>query len=147
MYSRILIPLDGSEPSDHALTHAMNLAAKEEAELILLTVIAPVSALLYGDEESPTVDMEDYDRVLESSHRQVLTKAEKKVKGVYPDLKAKQLLARGHVPTTIIETAESEDVDLIVMGSRGFTGVKGWLLGSTSRHVVEHCTKPILIVK
>ncbi len=147
MYSRILIPLDGSEPSDHALTHAMNLAAKEEAELILLTVIAPVSALLYGDEESPTVDMEDYDRVLESSHRQVLTKAEKKVKGVYPDLKAKQLLARGHVSTTIIETAESEDVDLIVMGSRGFTGVKGWLLGSTSRHVVEHCMKPILIVK
>ena len=147
MYSRILIPLDGSEPSDHALTHTMNLAAKEEAELILLTVIAPVSALLYGDEESPTVDMEDYDRVLESSHRQVLSKAEKKVKTVYPDLKAKQLLARGHVSKTIIETAESEDVDLIVMGSRGFTGVKGWLLGSTSRHVVEHCTKPILIVK
>ncbi len=91
--------------------------------------------------------MEDYDRVLESSHKQVLSKAEKKVKAVYPDLKAKQLLARGHIPTTIIETAESEDVDLIVMGSRGFTGVKGWLLGSTSRHVVEHCTKPILIVK
>jgi hypothetical protein len=56
--------------------------------------------------------MEDYDRVLESSHKQVLSKAEKKVKAVYPDLKAKQLLARGHIPTTIIETAESEDVDL-----------------------------------
>ena len=147
MYTRILIPLDGSEPSDHALTHAMYLAVKHEAELILITVIAPTSALVYGNEETPTVNLEEYDKAVEASHRRVLSKAEEKVTAAHPDLKVKSILAQGHVPTTIIEKAESESVDLIVIGSRGLTGVRGWLLGSTSRHVVEHCTKPILIIK
>ena len=47
----------------------------------------------------------------------------------------------------IVEQAEKDDVDIIVMGSRGIGGYTGWILGSTSRRVVDSCTKPILIVK
>ena len=43
--------------------------------------------------------------------------------------------------------ANTENVDLIVMESRGLGGISGWVLGSTSRRVVETCEKPILIVK
>ena len=52
----------------------------------------------------------------------------------------------GRPSDVIVEVAQEEDVDLIVMGSRGNGGIVGFL-GSTSRHVVEACTKPILIVK
>ena len=55
-------------------------------------------------------------------------------------------LEEGRSSDVIVEVAQEEDVDLIVMGSRGMSGIVGFL-GSTSRHVVEACTKPILIVK
>ena len=50
-------------------------------------------------------------------------------------------------PSTIVEVAENEGVDLIVIGSRGTGGIKRWILGSTSCRVAENCTKPVLIVK
>ena len=146
MYRKILMPLDGSEPADHALTHEIDVASKNDAELIVLTINPPVSSLLCSD-ESPIIDIEEYEKTMEEIHRQVLIRAESKVKKAHPELKMRALLFKGHVPTTIIEIAKDEDVDLILMGSRGLTGLTGWLLGSKSRHVVEHCTKPILIVK
>jgi len=147
MFSKILMPVDGSEQSDHAFTYAIEEASKYDAELIVLTVIEPISALLFGDDEFPTLNIDDYEEAMEQSHKQVLIRAEEKVNGAHPELKMRTILSKGHVATTIMEIAREEDVNLIVMGSRGLTGLSGWLLGSTSRHVVENCTKPILIVK
>jgi len=59
----------------------------------------------------------------------------------------KTLLRTGHVPSVIVEEADNEDADLIIMGSRGLSGIKSWVLGSISKAVVEQCTKPILLVK
>ena len=147
MFSKILSPLDGSEPSDHALTYAMNQASKFNAELIILSVIEPTSALLYGDEAYPSLNIAEYEDAMEKSHKEVLIRAKERVKKTHPKMKTRTILAKGHVANNIMEVAKKEDVDLIVMGSRGLTGLSGWLLGSTSRHVVEHCKKPILIVK
>ena len=62
-------------------------------------------------------------------------------------LKYEAVLLEGRPSSTIVEEAESRDVNLIMMGSRGLGGITGWILGSTSRKVVDQCTKPILIVK
>jgi len=56
-------------------------------------------------------------------------------------------LGRGQVANVILETARKDEVDIIVVGRRGYSGIKGWLLGSTSKQVVDECDKPILIVK
>jgi len=77
----------------------------------------------------------------------VLKTAEKKVEETHPDLKVETLLKEGKPSTIIVETAESNNVDLIVIGSRGLGGISGLILGSTSRRVVDSCTKPILIIK
>jgi len=69
------------------------------------------------------------------------------VKNRHPNLKFVTRLRRGRPSAVIVNVANSENVDLIVMGSRGLGGVSGWVLGSTSRRVVETCEKPILIVK
>ena len=147
MFNKILMPVDGSEPSNHALTYSLDQASTHDAELIILTVIEPTPTILYGDDEFPGVNIVEYEDTMEKSHKQVLIQAEEKVKKTHPELKRRTILTKGHVAMRIIEIAMKEDVDLIVMGSRGLSGLSGWVLGSTSRHVVEHCTKPILIIK
>jgi nucleotide-binding universal stress UspA family protein len=76
-----------------------------------------------------------------------LEEAENDVKEAFPDLEITTLLLEGKPSTTIVESADNQNVDLIVIGSRGIGGITGWILGSTSRRVVESCTKPILIIK
>ncbi|MCK4583380.1 universal stress protein [Candidatus Bathyarchaeota archaeon] len=68
------------------------------------------------------------------------------VKNKKPDMKVETRLEEGRASDVIVKIAQEEDADLIVMGSRGMGGIVGFL-GSTSRHVIEARTKPILIVK
>ncbi len=147
MYKKILVPMDGSESSKHALKAAMESASKWDAELVLLTVIPPVSALLYGGTGSLMVNIDAYDKQLEKVHQKVLDDAQKMVKEDYSELEVSTYLRKGHVPSEILEMSNQADIDLIVMGSRGLSGIKSWFLGSVSKNVVERCKKPILIVK
>ena len=121
------------------MTYALEQASTFSAELIIITVVPPTSALLFGDDDFPTINIEDYEKAMEESHKEVLTLAVERVK--------KTVLDHGHVGISIVNIAKKEDVDLIVMGDRGLSGVSEFLLGSTSRYVVEHCIKPIMIVK
>ena len=83
---------------------------------------------------------------LRESHQRILSEAVNIVKNNQPDMKVETRLEEGRPSDVIVEIAKQEDVDLIVMGSRGTGGIVGFL-GSTSRHVIEARTKPILIVK
>jgi len=145
MYKKILVPVDGSEPSKHALATAMDSASKWDAELEILTVIPPVTSLLYA--EPVTIVVEEFKEQLEKIHQKILQEATERVKEKHPELKIATKLRQGHVSTMILQESDKEDIDLIVMGSRGLSGLKCWFLGSVSRSVVEHCKKPILIVK
>ncbi len=147
LYKKILVPMDGSEPSKNALLAAMESASKWGAELLIVSVIPPVSALLFGGEEDIMVNTDEHEKQLERVHMIVLDDAKEMVKKDHPELKVSVSLLKGRVPSAILDVSYSNDIDLIVMGSRGLTGLSGWLLGSTSRHIVEHYTKPILIVK
>ena len=142
---KILVAVDGSEPSKHALYYAVESAVKWGAELIILTVIPPLSPLVYSSEFNVQYIPELKDD-LRRSHQKVLSEAADIVSNKQPDVKVVTRLEKGRPSDVIVETAKEEDVDLIVMGSRGMGGIIGFL-GSTSRHVVEACTKPILIVK
>ncbi len=64
-----------------------------------------------------------------------------------PEIKTSIQLGKGRPGDVIVKIADKENVDVIVLGSRGYGIITGWILGSTSRHVLEHCTKPILIIK
>ena len=62
-------------------------------------------------------------------------------------LKLTKILKDGNPAKIIVETAGKQGVDLIIIGNRGTSGVLSWMLGSTSRTVVEACTVPVLVVK
>jgi nucleotide-binding universal stress UspA family protein len=153
MYRKILVPLDGSEPSNHALEHAIGIAEKFDSKVTLLAVVPKVVIPVFPDEgfgAAPVTaakDMARYQEKMREIYENVLKEAESMVSTDHPDLGRETLLKEGRPSSTIVEMAEESDVDLIVMGSRGVGGITGWILGSTSKRVVDSCTKPILIVK
>ncbi|UCD45472.1 MAG: universal stress protein [Candidatus Bathyarchaeota archaeon] len=153
MYEKILVPLDGSEPSNHALEHALSIAEKYKSKVTLLAVVPRVVLPVFPDEGFGTApvtaakDMARYQDKMKEIYENVLKDAREEVSKEHPGIELETVLKEGRPSATIVETAEEGEIDLIVMGSRGVGGITGWILGSTSRRVVDSCTKPILIVK
>jgi nucleotide-binding universal stress UspA family protein len=141
LINKILAAVDGSEPSEHALNQAIEFAVKWNAELLIVSVVPEISPLVYAHV------LEQIKKAMIESLQRVLTEASAKIKDDHPDIKVETRLEEGRPADVIVETAREEDVDLIVIGSRGIGGITGCILGSTSRSVVNSCTKPILIVK
>ena len=153
MYKKILVAIDGSEPSNHALEQAIEIATQFKAKLIMIAVIQRVMIPIFPDEGfggvplSAAKDMAQYQDKMRLVYQNVLDEAQAKIKEEHPDLEVEAILKEGRPSAMITDYAENDGVDLIVMGSRGIGGYTGWILGSTSRKVVDSCTKPILIVK
>lgn len=154
MIKKILVALDGSESADKALDFALDLAGKCSAEILLLSVVPPVIVPPYvypsfgaTPVPSPPSEFQTYSDKLKGRFEKVLRGALKKTRETNPDLKVSTKLEDGHVAEKIIKTAEEENVDLIVMGSRGLSGIKELFLGSNSDTVVHKATCPVLIVK
>ena len=153
MYKKILVAFDGSEPSRNALDHAVTIANRWKSELTVLSVVPRVMMPVFPDEGfgaapiTAAQDMSDYQEKMRNIYNKSLKEAEDDINEAFPDLKVNLKLLEGKPSSIIVEEAEKEDVDLIVIGSRGLGGITGWILGSTSRRVVESCTKPILVVK
>ena len=147
MYKTILVATDGSEPAQHAVDYAAISAEKWDAKLQILTVVPP-PATVYGDIGGFNADYNvDYEKALTAYHAGVLDDAKKALKAKYPNLKVSTQIKKGYISKRILEASEDIEVDLIVIGSRGLGGLTGWFLGSVTNHVVNHCTKPILVVK
>lgn len=152
MFKKILVAIDGSDQSKKALHYALVLSEKFSSELIILTVYHKrlLPMIPTEDVESEEIDLELQEKYWESVkeyHANTLRSAEQIAKRDWPSVKYIALLAEGHPYTEIISAAQSNEVDLIVLGSRGIHGAIGWILGSTSKSVVDHSNMPVFIVK
>ncbi len=146
MIKKILVATDGSDHSDHALKFAMELAAKWDAQVIVLSVIPPTPLIADPDGFSP-IYLPDFEKDLKEVYQSILDKAKNTVAEEQPEIEVEACLEKGRPSDVIVKLAEIENVDLIVMGSRGLGGITGMILGSTSQAVVHSCTRPVLIVK
>ena len=147
MFTKILIATDGSDHASHALKYAIESAVKWDAQLIILTVIPPLRPILPDPNDFLPTYIPDFEEDLEKSYKSALEEAVKTVEKEGPNIKVEARLEKGRPSDIIVAIAETENVDLIVMGSRGLGGISGTVLGSISQAVVHLCTKPILIVK
>jgi nucleotide-binding universal stress UspA family protein len=75
-----------------------------------------------------------------------LIEIEEKLKE-YPDIRYHLILEHGKPCKKISEVASNEDVDLIIVGSRGMGGISGFIFGSTSHSTLDSCDKPLLVIK
>ena len=140
MYDTILVPVDGSEPSTAAIEHARNLAQHESATVHVIHAI---------EMRSPGVTM---GRVPTDVMTDVQEEAEQLVSDATDTLEAAGIDTRSEVvdgtaSEAIPEYASEHDIDLIVMGTHGRTGVKRVLLGSATERTLRAADAPVLVVE
>jgi nucleotide-binding universal stress UspA family protein len=141
MYKRVLVPLDGSALAEQALPHAVAIAERFQAELILLRVLAPLP-------RPPTAIPAVLQKAEEASASLVRKYLERLVADVQErDIRVKLATIVGRPHLQIIQYAETNQVDLIVMSTRGHSGLSRWLMGSVADRVVRGAGVPVLLVR
>jgi len=135
--SRILVAVDGSEPSRRALNLAADVAKALGAEITILHVIE-VEELpsLIGEAEDARAD-EDAQIILGTAAKLVMAK------GVTPKI----VVRKGHPTRQILRYSEAYSPQLIVLGSRGVTGARGVLLGSVSSAISKKARASVVLVR
>ncbi len=146
---KILIAIDGSESSLRAADFAIQLAAKEDsARVIVLNIFGISTAKQVASSIilAPTFGLKEYERYKREA-KKWLDKIGKKFeeKGIQTIVE----IVGGPVPaaSSIVNYAENQNVDLIVVGTRGKSGIKKLLLGSVASSVVSHASSNVLVVK
>ncbi len=145
MFKKILVAIDGSDPSLHALEVAARIAVDDGAELTILTV-APYPPPMLTEDALPAY-LPQYQDDLRNSYKQMLKKTDQDIKHRHPELETVPIVMEGKPAKTITEAAKARGSDLIVVGNRGTGGLLTWMLGSVSQQVVNSCTAPVLVVK
>jgi nucleotide-binding universal stress UspA family protein len=136
MYDRILLPTDGSEGAEKAVEHALSLAEKYDAEILFLNVV-DVRAQNTMDMWADVLGhMEESGKELT---RDMVDRADEN--GVEADAE----VVRG-VPSREIVSRTEDDVDLVVMGTHGRTGLDRILVGSVAEKVVRTSEVPVMTV-
>lgn len=138
MYRKILLAYDGSPSSKKAFESACTMAARDNAELFIVSVARPM-------EIADDVETEAFIENARASHRRML--AGLKAELTSRNLKAHLDVAVGHPAEQIIREADRRKVDVIVVGDRGRSKFARLMLGSTSKQVVEHAGRPVLVVR
>jgi nucleotide-binding universal stress UspA family protein len=140
-YKHILVAFDGSNLANKALQHAAKIAEAFGSKLTVVHAYA-TPMLNSGDMliTAPPEWAQEYidhaGKVLDSAKAQVPN-------GVTAEFKT----VEGYPAQVILDTAEAVGADLIVMGSRGLSGIREFVLGSVSHNVVQHTKIPVLVVK
>lgn len=138
MYREILVPTDGSEPAQTAIDHAVTLAGLCEARVHGLFVT-----------DSGTVEKIDgtYPRPaeqIEDAGREAVAELEQRATANGVDVETSVVGGTAH--EEIVRYAEDNDIDVIVMGTRGRQGVERYLLGSVTERVMRTSERAVLTV-
>jgi nucleotide-binding universal stress UspA family protein len=145
MFSSIVVGTDGSQTAQRAVKEAAELARQTGAELQLVSAYEPVPQSRLRTEQMEAPDdiahtvgpREDVDAILREAAEEV------KDTGVQVRTFARQ----GEPADAILDVAEEENADLIIVGNKGMTGAKRFLLGSVPNKVSHHAPCSVLIIR
>ena len=144
MFSRILVPVDGSAASEQAVLTAIALASAFKASIAIVSVIDPFaftgvgSDMAYGQNEYLAAAHAQADSAVLSAIRQCAAKA----------VVATSSIVEGQaVYASILEAAQATGADVIVIGSHGRKGLEKLILGSVTAQVLARSRLPVLVVR
>ncbi|AEI39505.1 universal stress protein [Paenibacillus mucilaginosus] len=142
LYAHILVAYDGSNESDLALSHAVQLCDLLPGAKLEVVHVFNVPSLMFG--EALVTAPADVSRIEYEHAESIVDKARTRLAGRNG---AEARLLQGAPGKVILAHAEEAGCDLIILGSRGLSTLGEFMLGSVSHHVVQHAKVPVLIVK
>ena len=145
MYSKILVPVDGSEPSNRGLIEAIQLARVHGSQLCLMHV---VNEFVLDNTFEPGPFSENLFAEMRQHGKETLDAAEKTVvsQGIKPSCVMVESIG-GVAADLILEQAKQWHADLIVMGTHGRRGILRMAMGSDAEQVVRAATVPVLLIR
>jgi nucleotide-binding universal stress UspA family protein len=142
-FSKILVAVDGSQASMDAADQAIEIVRKYNSELIALHVILS-DTTIFGTNPPRHIDE------IKQEAQQYLDKIKQKIPDQHDNSKIQmrtELVSSATAVGGIVGFAEKENIDLIVVGTRGRSGFKKLLLGSVASGVVNYAHCPVMVVK
>lgn len=144
-FSEILVAVDGSEASMDAADYAIDIAKMYNAQLTALTVFhaslssyglaAPPDAIKQRKEKHAIETKQWFDRFNQSAKQKDVA------------LRTEVIDSQMSIVGAIVEYAESNGIDLIVLGTKGKSGIRKLLLGSVASGVINYATCPVMVVR
>jgi len=149
--SNILVPLDGSPTSMEAADYAIMLSTLHHTQIVLLHVVNVAefySSLQFFEVKQPIESKEIIEEAKKEANKwfnSVKKKMDEKL-GTQRNIETHIIISQSTVKS-ILDFAEEKNVDLIVVGTRGRSGIKKLLLGSTASGIVTYSSCPVIVVK
>jgi nucleotide-binding universal stress UspA family protein len=147
--NRVLVPLDGSKHSDETVQFLLRMPLLPHTEILVMVVVQSFEAAFV---KAYTLDLERDRQIvaeLQEAEEQaagwVLAEAEGQLRN--RRYKVSTIVARGDPSREILREAAQQNVDLIALGAKGLTGVRGFLLGSVAQRVARYARPSVLIVR
>ena len=152
MFKNILVALDGSELAEQALPLAQDLARSSNATIHLIQVVSrqpELEAARGGDTSIQAVEL-----TRDLAHQLVegrLSQGKEYLEGIAGQLKsegfeAETAIQEGAAVENIVDYSKEHGIDLVVMSSHGYGGIKRLLLGSVTDRVIRSCEVPVLVL-
>jgi nucleotide-binding universal stress UspA family protein len=147
--SKVLVPLDGSKYSDEVLRFLLRMPLPQHTEILAMTVVQSFAAAFV---KAYTLDLERDQQITtelqeaeEKAARRLMVEAESQFRKA--GYRVSTIVARGDPSREILRETAEQNVDLITMGTRGLTGVRGFFLGSVAQRIAGYAKASVLIVR
>ncbi len=154
IFKKIMVATDGSELTKKAVDSAIEITKLNEAKLYAVHVVAPGDfAITQNEPRASITQNEPRDAEWKKEIKEHLTTQGKEATayvenvGKAANIEVESVILEGNPADEIVDFAEKNEIDLIVMGTLGKTGIKRFLLGSVAENVVRHSKKAVLVVR
>ncbi len=139
MFDKILLPTDGSEFSEQEVERAIK-ALSDDGEIIILSVAKKLHA------NTPFHRKKDFKQMNKKFQREAHESVEKMAAKFDPHVKVRKMVVTGIPSDTIIDVAEKEDVDLIIISASGKSGLRRFFIGSVAENVLKNSERDVLLI-
>jgi len=143
----ILVPIDGSEYSLHAAQYATRIARNEKAQLFCIHVVTPRMPYGYATSAASSANGRNYDDIKNKVELWFdIVRNMAKDEDIF-EIKTEIFIDVKSIIESIIEYATQRNIDLIVIGTRGRTGLKRFFMGSVANGVIQHAHCSVLVIR
>jgi nucleotide-binding universal stress UspA family protein len=138
--TKLLVPFDGSTHGELGLAHAIRIARWSGAEIIVCVAFDPPQRM----KRRSMLPAESIVQAMESDARELATETVQLL--LDAGMTARGIVVRGNAADAILETIDSEKVDMVVIGRRNAGSIRGVVMGSVSERIIRYAEVPVLVV-